>query len=206
VLACAATFAAAMAPARAEVPGGVGSSDEHGDDRADGGGDVAQVPHAPYRVNLRVGTSSTDRNGMPTVCAEVRLWADLAVESCGTGAQVWHDSDGPEMMHVRGSWEVYDRTTRRGRGGVRLGLGFAEMSVGDDQLGFQFGDPDSRDPVSVAGPEASMSAQWTMPLGKGLEAVGTFTGGVGYFSGARKLILPRGEVQPFATIDIGVGW
>jgi hypothetical protein len=172
----------------------------------DGGGEVKQEEHAPYRVNLRVGSSSTDRNGMPTVCAEVRVFLDLNVESCGTGADLWHNNDGAEMMHVRASWEIFDTTTRRGRGGVRLGGGFAEMSVGDDKLGFEFGDPDSTDPVSVAGPEAAVSAQWTMPIGKNLEAVGTFTGGVGYFSGARKLILPRDEVQPFASIDIGVGF
>jgi hypothetical protein len=174
----------------------------HADPPIDGDGEVEQTPHAPYRVNLRVGQSSTDRNGMPTVCAEVRVWADLNVESCGTGADLWHQSDGPEMMHVRASWEV----TRRGRGGLRLGGGFAELSVGDDQLGFEFGDPDHLDPVSVAGPEVMMSAQWTFPLGKKLEAVGTFTGGVGYFTGAPKLLLPRDEVQPFASIDLGVGW
>jgi hypothetical protein len=176
------------------------------EDPVDGDGDVPQQEHAPYRVNLRVGSSSTDRNGMPTVCVEVRVFADLNVESCGTGADLWHNSEGPEMMHARASWEVVDKTTRRGRGGLRVGGGFAEMSVGDDKLGFQFGDPDNADPVSVAGPEVAVSAQWTMPLGKKLEAVGTFTGGVGYFAGARKLILPRDEVQPFASIDIGVGW
>jgi hypothetical protein len=172
----------------------------------DGGGEVKQQPHAPYRVNMRLGTASTDRNGAPTICAEVRVWADLAVESCGTGADILHNNDGPEMMHVRGTYEIWDRTTARGRGGIRLGAGFAEMSVGDDKIGFEFGDPDARDPVSVAGPEASVSAQWTVPLGKKLEAVGTFTGGVGYFSGARKLVLPRDELQPFASFELGVGW
>ena len=176
------------------------------EDGVDGDGDVPQEEHAPYRVNLRVGSASSDRNGMPTVCAEVRVFLDLNVESCGTGADLWHNNDGTEMMHIRASWEVFDRTTRRGRGGVRVGGGFSELSVGDDKLGLEFGDPDTSDPVSVAGPELAVSAQWTIPLGKKLEAVGTFTGGVGYFAGARKLILPRDEVQPFASIDIGVGW
>lgn len=185
---------------------GAAAADEFDGEPVDGGGEVKQEEHAPYRVNVRVGTASTDRNGAPTVCAEVRVWADLAVESCGTGADLWHNSDGTEMMHVRGTWEVFDRTTRRGRGGVRLGAGFAELSVGDDKLGLQFGDPDNRDPISVAGPEAALSAQWTFPLGKGLEAVGTFTGGVGYFTGAPKLILPREQVQPFASFELGVGW
>ncbi len=197
ILAALALIAATAAPV-----GGPAFADESVDD----GGDVVPQPHAPYRVNLRLGTASTDRNGMPTVCAEVRVWADLAIESCGTGADLWHQNDGPEMMHVRASWELFDRTTHRGRGGVRVGAGFAELAVGDDQLGFEFGDPDNRDPVSVAGPEVAVSAQWTLPLGKGLQAVGTFTGGVGYFSGAPKLILPRDEVQPFAAFDLGVGW
>lgn len=173
----------------------------------DGGGEeVEQQEHAAYRVNLRLGTASTDRNGAPTICAEVRVWADLAIESCGTGADILHNNDGAEMMHVRGTYEIWDRTTRRGRGGVRLGAGFAEMSVGDDKIGLEFGDPDAQNPISVAGPEAAVSAQWTIPLGKKLEAVGTFTGGVGYFSGARKLVLPRDEIQPFASFELGVGW
>jgi len=37
---------------------------------------------------MAVGCPSTDRNGMPTVCAEVRVIADLNVESCGTGPAV----------------------------------------------------------------------------------------------------------------------
>ncbi len=200
-LASAAFVVAAVVGARADGAGLGPRPDEPTD-----GGEVRPQPHAPYRVNLRVGTASTDRNGMPSVCAEVRVWADLAVESCGTGAQVWHNNDGAEMMHVRASWEVLDRTTARGRGGLRLGVGFAEMAVGADKLGFRFGEPDPDEPVSVAGPEVAVSAQWTVPPGKGLEAVGTFTSGLAYFRGARQLVLPRDELQPFASVDVGVGW
>ena len=178
-------------PARAEEP-------------ADGDGEVAQEAHAPYRLNLRVGTASTDRDGMPTVCGEVRVWADLNVESCGTGSGLWTEG-GTEMMHIRASWEVYGRNTTRGRGGLRLGAGFAEMSVGPDKLGLSFRGPDP-DQISAAGPEVSVSGQWTYPLGKGLDAVGTFTSGLGWFAGAPDLITPKSELQPFASVEIGVGW
>jgi hypothetical protein len=97
---------------------------------------------------------------MPTVCGEVRVWGGLAVEGCGTGAQAWHNEDGAEMMHLRTTYEVLRRGAGGGRLGLRAGVGFAELSVAADQLGFQFGSPDVTG-ASAAGPEAALSAQWT---------------------------------------------
>ena len=174
------------------------------DDRGGAPGPVSDDP--PFRVNLRIGGASTDRNGMPTVCGEVRVWGGLGVESCGTGAQLWHDGDGAEMMHLRTTFEVVHRATPGGgRLGLRAGLGFAEVSVAADQLGFQFGAPDATK-ASAAGPEASVSAQWTRPLAGKAEAIATFTIGSAYVDGAPELVLPRDRVQPFASFEVGVGW
>lgn len=174
------------------------------DDR--GGAPAPTSATPPYRLNLRIGGASSDRNGMPTVCGEVRVWRGLGVESCGTGAQLWHDGDGAEMMHVRSTFEVVHWATGGGgRLGLRAGVGFAEVSVAADQLGFQFGSPDATK-ASAAGPEASVSAQWTRPLVGATDAIATFTVGSAYISGAPELVLPRERAQPFASFEIGVGW
>ncbi|MBK9030125.1 MAG: hypothetical protein IPL61_02100 [Myxococcales bacterium] len=173
------------------------------DDR--GGPPPPVAPDPPYRLNLRIGGASTDRNGMPTVCGEVRVWGGLGVESCGTGAQAWHDRGGTEMMHVRSTFEVARVAAGGGRLGLRAGVGFAELSVAPDQLGFQFGDPDATG-ASAAGPEASISAQWTRALAGEVEALATFTIGGAYLDGAPQLVLPRERLQPFASLEVGVGW
>lgn len=181
----------------------VPSSVRADDDRGGAPGPVSATP--TYRVNLRVGGASSDRNGMPTVCGEVRVWGGLAVEGCGTGAQAWHNEDGAEMMHLRTTYEVVHRGVGGGRLGVRAGVGFAELSVAADQLGFQFGSPDVTG-ASAAGPEAAMSAQWTRGLLGAVEAVASFTIGAAYIDGAPELRLPREQLQPFASFEIGVGW
>ncbi len=183
--------------------GGAARADGDGDDR---GGPPAPISHdPPYRINLRIGGASTDRNGMPTVCGEARLWGGLAVEGCGTGAQACHDEDGAEMMHLRSTFEVVRRPLGGGRLGLRAGVGFAELSVAADQVGFQFGDPDATG-ASAAGPEASISAQWTRGLAGAVDAVATFTVGSAYIDGAPALVLPREQLQPFASFEVGVGW
>jgi len=186
----------ALGSARAdEVPGVDGDPD-----------DAAVARDAPYRVNLRIGGSSADRSGAPTVCGEVRVWRGLGVESCGTGAQLWHEPSGAEMAHFRGLFEVARfATPGRGRFGLRAGVGFAELAVAVDSLGLQFGAPDATR-ASAAGPEASLSGQWTRPVAGRLDAIATFTVGAAYIGGAPQLVLPRSELQPFASFEVGLGW
>ena len=186
---------------------GVAHADRGDGEPTDGHPDPPPVTRdPPYRFNLRVGGASTDRAGMPTVCAEVRIWRGLGVESCGTGAQVWHNHDGAEMAHFRTLAEVVRLATPGGgRLGLRAGLGFAELAVASDQLGLQFGDPDVTR-ASAAGPEASLSGQWTRPIAGRVDAIATFTVGAAYIQGAPQLVLPRSEVQPFASFEIGLGW
>lgn len=168
------------------------------------GADVTRDP--PFRVNVRVGGASTDRNGMPTVCVEAHLWRGVGVETCGTGAQVWHEDGGAEMAHFRTHAELLRfATPGAGRLGLRAGFGFAELSVAPDQLGFQFGDPDATR-ASAAGPEAALSGQWTRPVAGDVDAIATFTIGAAYLQGAPALVLPRSELQPFASFEVGIGW
>jgi hypothetical protein len=164
------------------------------------------VAPTPNRINLRIGNATSDSTTRPVICVDVRIWSGLGVESCGTGQGVIHDEPGHELAHFRATWSVFERATNKGTGRLRGGVGFAELQVGVDHPGFKFGQPDSVDRGSVAGPEAAVQAQWLVPLGKGIEAIASFTAGVAMFANADKLIVPQSNVQPFVSGEIGVGW
>lgn len=163
--------------------------------------------HAPIenRVNVRFGKSSADTDGRPSVCLDVRVYWRFSVESCGTGQAIIHNDSGQEMMHVRANYSFTDFSLWKGTLHTRGGLGFAEMQVGKDNPGFQFGSPDD-DRGSVAGPEAALSAQWLAPLYNKLDFVVTGTVGVAYFAGADELATTKSDVQGFASIEAGIGW
>ena len=160
----------------------------------------------PNRVNLRLGNATSDSTGRPTICVDVRIWAGLGVESCGTGQGIIHDQAGTELAHFRATWSVYERATSSGTGRLRGGIGWAELQVGVDHPGFHFGEPDQVERGSVAGPEAALQGQWLVPLGKGVEAVASVTAGLAMFANADKLVTPQSNVQPFASFELGLGW
>lgn len=170
-----------------------------------GASDPSDHPPIVNRVNVRVGTASTDQNGRPTICLDVRVVGRFGVETCGTGQAVLHDEPGAEMAHFRAIYSIADRSLWKGTLHARGGLGFAEMQIGIDHPGFQFGSPDE-DRGSVAGPEASFSAQWLLPLYKDLDFVVTGTAGLAYFAGANELATTKSELQGFASIEAGIGW
>jgi hypothetical protein len=185
---------AAVAPAHADEPTEVEPGTTH-----------AGAP-TPNRVNLRLGNATSDSTGRPVICLDVRIWAGLGVESCGTGQGIIHDQAGSELAHFRATWSVYERATSSGTGRLRGGIGFAELQVGVDHPGFHFGEPNPVERGSVAGPEASVQGQWLVPLGKGVEAVASVTAGLALFANADKLVTPQSNVQPFASFELGLGW
>jgi hypothetical protein len=185
---------AAAAPARADEP-----------IETEPGTTNASAP-TPNRVNLRLGNATSDSTGRPTICLDVRIWRGLGVESCGTGQGIIHDQAGSELAHFRATWSVYERATSAGTGRIRGGVGWAELQVGVDHPGFHFGEPDQVDRGSVAGPEAAVQGQWLVPLGKGIEAVASVTAGLAMFANADKLVTPQSNVQPFASLELGLGW
>ena len=158
------------------------------------------------RLNMRFGGSTSDDTGRPTICLDVRIVGGFNLESCGTGQAIIHNEPGREMAHFRGTWTFLKKQTSRGVGLLRVGGGFAELQVGQDHPGFNFGEPDAVDKGSVAGPEAVVQAQWMVPLGVGIEAVTSLTAGVAFFAEADKLVIPQKELQPFVSFEIGVGW
>jgi len=183
---------------RAEPPGAPTESVEEGTTSASG--------PTTNRLNMRFGGATSDDTGRPTICLDVRIIAGFGVESCGTGQAIIHDEAGREMAHFRGTWTFLEKHTARGTGKLRAGAGFAELQVGQDHPGFEFGEPEKVDRGSVAGPEAVVQAQWLVPLGVGVEAVTSLTAGFAVFADADKLIIPQDNVQPFVSFEIGVGW
>ncbi len=178
----------------------------YADESLEPGGTSDAPPSAENRINMRIGGATSDDNGRPTICLDVRIISGFGVESCGTGQQIIHNDPGREMAHFRGTWTVLAKATTHGTGKLRVGGGFAEMQVGEDHPGFHFGDPDSTDHGSVAGPEAVAQAQWLVPIGKGVEVVTSLTAGLAYFASADKLVIPQDHVQPFVSFEAGVGW
>lgn len=166
----------------------------------DGGGSTAN------RINLRLGSATTDSTGRPVICVDVRIIRGFGAESCGTGQGVIHDEAGTELAHFRGTFSFFERHTTTGTAKLRGGLGWAELQVGVDHPGFHFGDPDSTERGSVAGPEAVVQAQYLVPLGKGIEAIASLTAGAAVFASADKLVVPQSNVQPFVSGEIGFGW
>ncbi len=195
-LACAlaATLVAFATPARADEPTDDGV-----------GGDPSNHPPIHNRINFRVGFASSDLNGHPTICLDVNIAFGFGVESCGTGAQLLHDDPGQEMSHYRINYTVVERNLWKGTLHARGGLGFSEMQVGKDDPGFVFGGT-NRDKGSTSGPEAALSAQWLLPMYKGLDFVVTGTAGLAYFAHAEDLATTKSDVQGFASIEAGIGW
>ena len=161
---------------------------------------------AGNRINLRVGNATSDSTGRPAICVDVSIVRGFGAETCGTGQGVIHDEAGTELAHFRGTFSFLSRRTTTGTARLRGGLGFAELQVGVDHPGFHFGEPDSVERGSVAGPEAVVQAQYLVPLGKGIEAIASLTAGVAVFANADKLVSPQSNTQPFVSGEIGFGW
>jgi hypothetical protein len=177
----------------------------HGDEATEPGGGGSNSRPIENRLSLRLGGASTDTVGRPTICADVRIVGAWSVEACGTGPGLLHNEPGREMAHFRTNFAFLERPMLRGRGRLRAGLGFAELQVGEDDAGFDFGGP-SEARGSVAGPEASMSAQWVLPVLGDFEMLANATAGAAVFRNADQLIEPQGAVQGFVSFELGIGW
>jgi hypothetical protein len=186
-------LALAAAPARAES-------------ESEGPGAGERATPVQNRVNVRIGGATSDDTGRPSICVDVRIIAGFGVESCGTGQAIIHNDPGREMAHFRGTWTFLTKHTEKGTGKLRAGAGFAELQVGIDHPGFNFGSPDARDRGSVSGPEAVIQGQWLLPLGRGVEAIASLTAGAAAFAKADELVIPQRTVQPFVALELGLGW
>lgn len=156
-------------------------------------------------VNLRVGGSSENQSGKMIICGEVTPVWRLSIEGCGSGSGIIHNDDGVELSHYRAKVVVYSTINRWGAVRAQVGLGFAELQLAADAAGFQFGSTGEQN-IETAGPESSASVQWFVPLSAGFEFVMNGTVGAAYLPHAPELSAPQSRWQPFASLELGLGW
>ncbi|MEE2960950.1 MAG: hypothetical protein VYA34_09410 [Myxococcota bacterium] len=155
-------------------------------------------------VNIRIGVTSASTNRRPEICLEARVWGDFSVEACGTGSGILHKDLGSEIAHFRAKWATQKWVLEHSTLHSQLGVGFAELQIGEDESGFAFGSAPRG--IETAGPEISASVQWWFPLGAGIELGVDTTLGAAYFHHAPKLKKPHYPLIPFIDVSAGVGW
>ncbi len=155
-------------------------------------------------VDLRGGVSSADALGLAEVCMEVAPLSWLDAETCGTGSGLWRNGDTREMAHFRIEVQPY----RFVAGGIafdpQVGVGFAELQVGKDPLGFRF--TGSAGQYDTSGPEATLSLQAKAPMRYDTELIAELVTGLAYFKDGPVLARPANAAQPFAGISLGLGF
>ena len=167
--------------------------------------DKGEVETRNY-INMRVGGSSASDNARPVLCMEIAPFFGLSIEACGTGSGFLHRDPASEIAHFRAKYSFAQWHTSNGSIQLQAGVGFAELQVGEDSPGFQFGAPDNDGSVETAGPEASFSAQWLYPLYVGLELVADVNIGAAWFEHAPRLVRPQERFAPFCEFSAGLGW
>jgi hypothetical protein len=107
-------------------------------------------------------------------------------------------------MHLRAELQPY----RFVLGGValdpQLGVGFAEMQIGEDEPGFRFDTASGK--MDTSGPELTLSLNAKVPMQLDLELVAELTSGLAYFPNAPDLDAPQDELQPFTSLSLGLGF
>lgn len=115
-------------------------------------------------LDLRLGGDTVSGLETPIVCMEGYPLAFLSLEACGPGSNVWREATGPEMSHYRARLRALHAQDGRVDAELLVGLGFSEIQVGPDQVGFLFGQARTDDQNEAAGAEGSMSGKiryWT---------------------------------------------
>jgi hypothetical protein len=190
-------FLSVSVPAYAQGRGGVPMPIDGADE------DRERLRKTDNRLNLRIGTASSDSNHRPTVCLEVRALARLSVEGCGTGSGFLHNAEGGELAHFRAKWALSRGVIAGGLWRAQLGVGFAELQLGADNPGFVLRPSGG---VEATGPEASASAQWLKPVTGGWEMLVSLSAGMAWVPGAGELQVAQDTLQPFVAFEVGAGW
>jgi hypothetical protein len=153
--------------------------------------------------NLRIGASTSSRN--LTLCLELSPLEMLSIEGCGTGSGFLHHHPEPEIAHFRSWLKLTSWKTGSGWLQPRLGIGFAELQVGNDGGGFHFSGVGARG-VETAGPEIGASLRLLLPTMGGVEFVGDVGVSGAYFHYAPRLTAPQSSFQPGASLSLGLGF
>jgi hypothetical protein len=162
------------------------------------------VDEAPRNYgNLRVGASTSSRR--PSLCLELSPLEMISLEGCGTGSGFLHHDPEPEIAHFRSWVKLTSWKTGLGWLQPRLGVGFAELQVGEDGGGFHFSGVGSTG-METAGPEMGASLRLLLPTLGGVEFVSELAVSAAYFHHAPLLTVPQSSFQPSASLSLGVGF
>ena len=153
--------------------------------------------------NLRIGAASS--SARPELCLELSPIELLSVVACGTGSGFLHKDPAPEIAHFRANVKLMSWETPVGFLQPRVGLGFAELQVGEDSPGFYFA---STGPTGVetAGPEVNLSLRCLTPLVVGLELVSELNFNAALFVHAPQLVRAHSVLQPSFSVSVGLGF
>lgn len=164
------------------------------------------APDTPRNFgNFRAGAGSSSENGHPYLCLEMSPLSFLAFETCGTGSGFLHDDQAPETAHFRSKIRGGSHEFRDGFFQPYIGIGFAELQVGEDTSGFDFAGT-GPDGVETAGPEAGVGVRMLFPLSKTVEIVGDAGVSYAWMPYAPDLTEPHSEHQVTASFTLGVGF
>ena len=163
-----------------------------------------QNPLFSNHVNLRMGFSSATTSGRPTICIEGPMPNRFTIEACGTGYGFVHRDEGVDLAHFRGKFPVLTQSFSRSMLSTQIGLGFSEVQISEDRLGFQFNG--SGMGVETAGPELSSSIQWIHQLGEKSEMIIDTNVGTAYFQYGSEMLIPQPQWFPFWEFSAGIGW
>lgn len=160
---------------------------------------------APVRdyVNLRLGASTGSQR--LEMCLELSPLEALSLEACGTGSEILHHEDSPELAHFRVKYTLTQWKTEVGWLQPRAGLGFTELQVGADDAGFKFFDVGPRG-VETAGPELSLGIRGLYPLGSYFDLVGELSFSMAWLKYAPQLVTPQSQFQPAVSFTLGGGF
>ena len=164
--------------------------------------EVAEPPGA--FVTFRIGAAATDAD-TPYLCVELVPFGLVGVEGCGTGAGFLSRAVDHDIAHFRAKARVGTWHTAIGWLTPQLFAGFAELELGEDAPGLDFGGtgPGGNE---TAGAEAGASARWSERLADGFELLLELEVGVMFFPAAPELLLPQPSWQPILNLTAGVGW
>lgn len=170
-------------------------------------GEAAPEADARNWVNFRIGGSAA-ASGVgttPAVCFEVTPVEMVGVEACGNGAGFLHTENVPEIAQFKA--KVRGPALKREELWIEpwVGVGFAEMQIAEDTLGFHFGGTGPLG-VETAGPLVTAAARGLMPVGQGFELVGEASVGGAFLPAAPQLATPQSPFQLLLSISLGIGF
>jgi hypothetical protein len=155
--------------------------------------------------NLRFGASTAIESRHVELCGEGAPLPWLSIEACGNGSQLLHHDPIAAISHYRVMLRL---ATLRDHGVFvepRLGVGFAELEVGPDELGFDFGGTGPHG-ASTTGAEGTFSVRLLVPVSPAWEIVVELRTALAWMPHAPELVRPMDPWQLTGGLSVGVGF